>query len=406
MLISPGSVVFNWVRGIHAGAVLTSGVVLIAIFFFGIPAALSGFKTSSEVSEYRSRMSDRASNEKPTSNPLHKLPFKPVALIFGVLFVLWSIGGHFIYPTGFVSRHRAAIPDIPKGTVQRLRLNDGAEIHMETHGPTSAMTVILTHGWSLNRRQWVWLQKEWNDQFRVIVWDLPGFGNSKSPSNRDFSLENMARQLKTVIDACAPGPVVLVGHSIGGMIILTFCRLFPDEIGHRVSRLVLAHTTYTNPIRTMASRHLFERLQKSLIEPLLHLQIYASPLVWCLNWLSFWNGSLHRAVAKTGFSANAPRTELDFVASFYPLGSPAILARGALAMLAFDATPTLPGITIPVLVVAGSDDPITQLDASQQMQRCVPQAKLEVYDPGKHFGFMEYHSEFAKTTADFCMAKS
>ena len=42
----------------------------------------------------------------------------------------------------------------------------------------------------------------------------------------------------------------LLGHSIGGMIVLTFCRQFPKALGTTVNSLTLVHTTYTNPLRT------------------------------------------------------------------------------------------------------------------------------------------------------------
>jgi pimeloyl-ACP methyl ester carboxylesterase len=54
-----------------------------------------------------------------------------------------------------------------------------------------------------------------------------------------------------VLDAsCGSRPVILAGHSIGGMTLRTFCRLFPELLGPKVAGLVLINTTYTMPLNT------------------------------------------------------------------------------------------------------------------------------------------------------------
>jgi pimeloyl-ACP methyl ester carboxylesterase len=69
-----------------------------------------------------------------------------------------------------------------------------------------------------------------------------------------------------------------LGHSIGGMITLTFCRLFPQALGGKVRAIALVQTTYTNPVRTTTMAVLFTALERPVIVPLLHLTIWLSPL--------------------------------------------------------------------------------------------------------------------------------
>jgi pimeloyl-ACP methyl ester carboxylesterase len=73
-------------------------------------------------------------------------------------------------------------------------------------------------------------------------------------------------------------PAILLGHSIGGMITLTFCRLFPNALGTRVNGLVLTHTTPTNPIRTTSGAGFFTAIEKPVLVPMLYLTIALSPL--------------------------------------------------------------------------------------------------------------------------------
>jgi pimeloyl-ACP methyl ester carboxylesterase len=212
----------------------------------------------------------------------------------------------------------------------------------------------------------------------------------------------MATDLKAVVNAFGPEPVILIGHSIGGMIMLTFSRLYPELLGPSVSRMVIVHSTFTNPLRTMRFAALITMLQKPLIEPLLYLQIALSPLVRVMNWLSYWNGSSHNSVARDGFSGTETREQLDFIARYSVTSSPAVLARGSLGMLRYDATETLKTIPIPVLVVAGDQDPITTLEASQRISGEIPATRLHTLAPAKHYGMIEHHAAFAGSAAAFC----
>ncbi|QSJ14321.1 alpha/beta fold hydrolase [Nostoc sp. UHCC 0702] len=118
-------------------------------------------------------------------------------------------------------------------------------------------------------------------------------GKSSRPKNNDYSLEKYARDLAAVIDIAGDKPVILLGHSMGGMINLTFCRLFPEQLKRRVASLILVDTTYTNPVKTCIFSSLVRKLQKPLLEPLLYLTILLSPIFWLMTWLSYLNGLLY-----------------------------------------------------------------------------------------------------------------
>jgi pimeloyl-ACP methyl ester carboxylesterase len=321
------------------------------------------------------------------------------------LLLLWSFGGSVFNRRLLLTSDSKGVPKLDAGRPHRLKRPDGTDLYLEVYGPESAPTVVLTHGWGTDRNEWAYLRREWRDKFRLVVWDLPGLGQSTSPSNQDFSLEKMAADLKAVVEFSGSQSVVLMGHSIGGMITLTFCRLFPELLGNSVSRLVIVHSSYTNPLRTMTMRGLMVALQKPLIEPLLSLQIALSPLVRVLNYLSYLNGSIHNSTARDGFGGTESREQLDFVARFSLKASPAVVARGCFGMLRYDATQTLKTIPIPVLVVAGDRDPVTAPDASQRIATDVPAARLHTLEPAKHYGMIEHVAAFAGSAAAFCIQR-
>lgn len=104
-------------------------------------------------------------------------------------------------------------------------------------------------------------------------------------------MENLSRDLEAVLGLAGDRPAILLGRSIGGMITLTFCRLFPKALGARVKGIALVQTTYTNPIRTTNMAGLLTALERPVIVPLLHLTIWLSPLLWLSNLISYLIGS-------------------------------------------------------------------------------------------------------------------
>jgi pimeloyl-ACP methyl ester carboxylesterase len=214
-------------------------------------------------------------------------------------------------------------------------------------------------------------------------------------------MENLAGHLDAVLKLSGGRPAVLLGHSIGGMIVLSFCRHFPKALGTRVNGLVLMHTTYTNPLRTTTLSGLFTALERPLIVPLAHVTIWLSPFVWVMNWMNYLNGNSHLATRLTGFTGRGTWDQIELVTRPQARPSPSVLARGTLGMLAYDETKTLPKIRVPTLVIAGDRDPLTTCEASEFIESHVPGAQLHVLSPGRHMGGIEYHTDAAALVGEF-----
>jgi pimeloyl-ACP methyl ester carboxylesterase len=326
----------------------------------------------------------------------------PTAMLAGglLLAALSAGGGSLVFPLW--RRKGADEPNSERGgVVERIRRPDGSELHVEMYGPADGQPLVLVHGWGSDATEWYYLKKQLGDRFRLIAWDLAGLGLSKAPDNNDYSLDKMARDLDAVISKTANGPVVLLGHSIGGMTCLTYCRVFADTLAAKVSGMILVHTTPTNPVRTTQYAGVYTALQKPLIEPLLYLTIGLAPLVLLMNWLSYLNGSLQRSTARSSFAGNETRGQVDFVARFMLKAWPAVLARGMFGMLAYDASKILKTIEIPTLIVSGDRDTTTLPDASEWMRREIPKARLFALAPARHMGLIERNDQFADAVAGF-----
>jgi pimeloyl-ACP methyl ester carboxylesterase len=330
-------------------------------------------------------------------------------LILGLILLVWSVAGRLIQA---VLRQPGV--DEPRsqrnGRTQHIAGPDGSMLQIEEYGPDGGPIILMTHGWDLDATTWYYEKKHFTHRFRLVLWDLPGLGLSSRPSDGRYSLERFAHNLKAVLDATAQGrPVALLGHSIGGMTILTFCRLFPETMGSTVAGIVLVNTTYTMPLNTVVAGGLLRAIRIPILVPLLYLTIWLSPLVWAMNWLSYLNGSSHRTTNWTSFSGYETRGQLDFAARFTAKQSPAVLAKGILAMLSWDETATLPDIRVPTLIITSDHDKLTVPAASEHMAAAIPGAELVRVSPAGHPGFLECSAQYDEAIAAFsarCLAQA
>lgn len=91
-------------------------------------------------------------------------------------------------------------------------------------------TIMLLHGFDGSRDNWVPVAKELTGNFRVVIPDLPGWGQSLPVAGTDYGPRAEAKRLAAFIERVAPRNVVLIGHSMGGLIAGLYAADHPDHI--------------------------------------------------------------------------------------------------------------------------------------------------------------------------------
>ncbi|MDG4827376.1 alpha/beta hydrolase [Asanoa sp. WMMD1127] len=130
-----------------------------------------------------------------------------------------------------------------------VTLPDGVRLHVEITGPDDApVTVILLHGWTLDTRTWhrqlTGLPDALDLPVRIVAYDARGHGRSDGTTRSGANLAQLGDDLAEVISTVAPtGPIVLAGHSLGGMTIMEFAHGHPLFFATRVAGLVFISTT-------------------------------------------------------------------------------------------------------------------------------------------------------------------
>lgn len=283
---------------------------------------------------------------------------------------------------------------------ERLRGADGSELHVERHGPDDAPALVFVHGWGLSGDVWWEAKRDLSRRYQVVTWDLPGLGRSAAPPHGRLSLEGFAADLKTVVDSLGGRSVVLVGWSIGGMILQTFARQYPGALGRPVAGLVLENTTHTDPTRTTFGSGFLQAIRPVAVGAM-HADVMLQPLVWAMNWQSYLSGSAHLAMRIAGFGTRPTRAQLDQAALLSARNPPAVQAKGNLAMMRWDATDDLPRIKVPALVFVGQHDLVTRPRAGETICHTLPQARLVQVPKAGHMGPVERAEIYEKEILAF-----
>jgi len=274
-------------------------------------------------------------------------------------------------------------------TVQRRTVavdaGDGALLHTTVEGSDAApVTLVLAHGWTLSQAAWDDVAAELASdvaagELRLVRYDQRGHGRSSWGKTEPVSIDLLGEDLLQVLDRCAPtGPVVLGGHSMGGMTIMCLAANHESVIGDRVRGVALVDTSAGAVHRPPRNRR--GRLQARLQPGLLAVAIARASLVERLRRLAPPSSRAHRKVVR-GLLYGADATDamvlrgaeimhatpVRVFATFYP------------ALGEHDKRQGLAALTrVPVEVLVGEEDKLTPVRHSRQLAQVLPEAVLHV----------------------------
>ncbi|MFC6009635.1 alpha/beta fold hydrolase [Nocardia lasii] len=126
--------------------------------------------------------------------------------------------------------------------------DDGVSLATRTYGDADAeLTIVFVHGFANSMESFHFqrrdLAERWGSRVRMVFFDLRGHGRSGTPSTDSCTVAQLGRDVAMIIRECAPsGPVVVVGHSLGGMAVLAAAAQFPALFATRVRAVGLLST--------------------------------------------------------------------------------------------------------------------------------------------------------------------
>jgi pimeloyl-ACP methyl ester carboxylesterase len=138
-----------------------------------------------------------------------------------------------------------------RGEAMTVRADDGLPLHVEVSGTSTQpdatatqVTMIFCHGYTLNSDVWYYQAAGLGRLARLVFWDQRSHGRSGRSDPNLVTIDQLGADLHEVMLATAPGdtPVVLVGHSMGGMTIMALADQHPELFGSKVIGTVLIST--------------------------------------------------------------------------------------------------------------------------------------------------------------------
>ncbi|MGH6707328.1 MAG: alpha/beta fold hydrolase [Bradyrhizobium sp.] len=123
--------------------------------------------------------------------------------------------------------------------------SQGLKLHFTDWGNATAPPLLLVHGGLDHSRSWDHLARALAADFHVVAPDLRGHGDSGWATGSSYSLADHVYDLTNLVNSEGLGKVAIVGHSMGGMVSLTYAGAFPE----RVSKLVVLDGVTNFPAR-------------------------------------------------------------------------------------------------------------------------------------------------------------
>lgn len=268
---------------------------------------------------------------------------------------------------------------------------DGVDLVVREVGPVDApVTVVFAHGFCMNMGAFHFQRRElstmWGDQVRMVFYDQRGHGRSGSADPGTYTVEQLGRDLELILATMAPkGSVVLIGHSMGGMTVLSHARQFPGRYGSHIVGAAVISSAGSGLSRSP----LGEILQNPALEAARFAARYTPGLVhrgrgaarWVLapvlQAASFGDDRVSPTVAKYSEEMIHDTPVATMVGFLHALG-------------VHDETAALPVLAkIPTLVACGSKDVLTTPEHSEELAVELPKAELLIVGGAGHLVQLE-----------------
>ena len=113
--------------------------------------------------------------------------------------------------------------------------SDRLKLQFWDYGREGKPALVLVHGGLDHARNWDWVARTLHEDYHVYALDLRGHGNSAWAPGAMYTLSEHVLDLSALLDIIDDFPTRLVGHSLGGMIVLHYSGVYPERVRKAVS---------------------------------------------------------------------------------------------------------------------------------------------------------------------------
>lgn len=296
--------------------------------------------------------------------------------------------------------------DTPFGSLHSAPLvvvaDDGVDLYVEVDEPEAfggspatddSLTVVFVHGYSLNLNCWHFQRAAYRGKLRTVFYDQRSHGRSAPSPDENATIDQLGKDLLRIIEHTAPGPCVVIGHSMGGMSIISLAEQHPELFGDRVVGVALMSTTAggLDPGR--------------ILFPMLPLGLGGTVMGRAVSTLDRGNRLVDRvrrwghAVAdvvtdRYAFGDDVPSDYVDFVFEMLDSTPFAVVAAFYPAFATLDKFEHLEVLgTVPTAIICGTADKITRVGHSRKLHSRIRGSSLMECQGAGHMVLLERHED-------------
>jgi pimeloyl-ACP methyl ester carboxylesterase len=272
---------------------------------------------------------------------------------------------------------------------------DGVVVHTEVdEGPSDDFTLVFVHGYGLNLDCWHFQRLHFRGRLRAVFYDQRSHGRSSRSEAELCRIPQLADDLYQVLqEVVGNAPVIMIGHSMGGMTIMRLAQSRPELFGSQILGVALFSTSAGellnhSPIRGIPGRT-FHRV--------------AEPVMAGLNRIPELVAQGRRAGSDLGyvvtrrlaFGPEVSASYVDFASEMLAQIPLEVVADYYPAFAELDEFPALEILsTVPTVVVGGEDDVITPIEHTARIIDLLPKAEAIRVENCGHLGMIEKHEIF------------
>jgi pimeloyl-ACP methyl ester carboxylesterase len=272
---------------------------------------------------------------------------------------------------------------------------DGVVLHTEVdEGPADEFTLVFVHGYGLNLDCWHFQRLHFRGQLRQVLYDQRSHGRSGRSEAELCRIPQLGEDLYQILqEVVGDTPMVLIGHSMGGMTIMRLAQSRPDLFGSQVLGVALFCTSAGDianhsPIRRIPGRT-FHRI--------------AEPLMAGLNRIPELVAQGRRGGSDLGyvvtrrlaFGPDVPPSYVDFASEMLAEIPLEVVADYYPAFDDLDEFRALEIVSsVPTVVVGGENDVITPIEHTARIIDLLPKADAIRVENCGHLGMIEKHEIF------------
>ena len=273
--------------------------------------------------------------------------------------------------------------NVPFGSVhsatRKVVSADGIRINVEIDEPDGENrlpTIVFVHGVICTLDSWHYQRIALRGRARMVFMDHRSHGGSDVADRASSTIDNLAADLFAVIEACTTGPVVLVGHSMGGMTIMQLAADHPEMFGRQVVGVALISTSPRLPL-----------VSNPALRRLVPVARRIGPVVdWGRGFNSF------SVVRRWGLGPNAQERHVDMTNEMILHAPTRVLTDFHPMFAELDVRHALETLShVPTVVIAGTHDSVTPLSHSRRIADDIAGSSLVILEDTGHMAMFEEH---------------